>query len=351
MLKHKNKETIVELYYKKEVDNLNLSTCVSEQHTVITSVSDLYNSTKEGNIFKRLISYITLPFKLNKQLNKHQEYFYTYKLNKFKIMNEEQLLVSLDYINDYENKKVSPVLYMDYIQTITGVNVCKSCGATNNRLHNDFQRRVFNTMKNEYSYLAKPIVLISGKYNSAHYITTIPYYTYTHLHNLLIKMNKDLSNYTRRGIKQAVVELTQDVATLEAYIADRKNSSLLDHSEDLTVPVSPSKEVKDTTIEEIKIVPKKAIKESVGGTVEPAEIKLGTPVVSEKGEVVKATKVVTNAPVFILNGKEFKSTDNPTYDKLITMRDEGMHLRKAANQLGIEYKGLTKLLKEYQESK
>ena len=52
---------------------------------------------------------------------------------------------------------------------------------------------------------------------------------------------------------------------------------------------------------------------------------------------------------FLVNGVVVKPTTNHVYDKAIKLRDSGLHLRKVANQLKIEYKGLTAKLKEYEK--
>lgn len=224
MIRNKSRKELIELVYSLEAKNQSISKCTLDQHKMITEISDLYLNSKTNKV----INFFKLPFKLKSILNKNSKYLYTYKLSKLNRMKEEQILEALDYINDFENKKVSPILYMEYIERVTGIKVCKDCGFTNNRLHNDFQRRILNIIKENYPHLKFPIKLTSGKYGSEHYSNTIPYYTYHHLVNLVTKIKSDLKAYSKRGLDIAVDELKVDLKILEDYILNRKKSSLQD---------------------------------------------------------------------------------------------------------------------------
>ncbi len=332
MIKHKTREELIELVYKLESNNQDLKECTKLQHKILTDISEVYHKEHKG-FFNKLIWYIKRPFEIITQINNYKEYFYTHKINKFNIMNQEQLIQALNYINDYENKKASPVLYMQYIENITGVKVCKSCGNANARLHNDFQRRILNIMRNEYPYLAQPIKLISGKYGQSHFMDNIPFYTFNHLEKLVKRMKSDLVLFKKRGLDEAVI-LGNDIDTLENYIKLRKQGTVQKTSkEDDTDAIIDSKE--DTPVVQNK--PSETLK-SVE-SIESMDKSLDT----LKTTIESVEKVVTED-----KESNVELTMDEKLQKGLELKKEGTHLKTISKAIDLPYKGLSAALKEYE---
>ncbi len=315
MIKHKSKQELIELVYNQNVELQDLRECTKIQHEIITDISDTYKEINEGKWFDRLMKMIKLPFALKNKLNNNEVYFYTYKLNKYTTMNESAILTSLDYINRYEDKAVSPIDYVKYIESVTGISTCKSCGQSNDRLHNDFQRRIFNLVKSNFRHLAFEVNFVSGKYKGNHYVDNVPFYTYYNLTKLERQMNKEWKNYIKRGLQDQATELSRDILTLQTMIEKRKKSyikveELKDTADELKEEVE---ELKEDVIE---------IKESVEPQVEPAT-----------KEEVQPTKEGDNK-----------------LSEAAKLYNDGMHPRKVASTLGLEYKGLTGKIKAYNKS-
>lgn len=309
MIKNKSKQELIEMVYEQNVELQHLRQCTSIQHEVITDISDSYKETMEGKWFDRLIKIIKLPFTLKNKMNNNEVYFYTYKLNKFTTMKESEILKSLDYINRYEDKAISPTEYMKHIEHVIGISVCKSCGSSNDRLHNDFQRRIFNLVKTNFRHLAFETQFVSGKYRGKHYTENVPFYTYHNLIKLERQMKKEIKNYKLRGIIDQIDKLNEDLLTLQDLIEKRKKSYIKEVDE-----VTELKE----EIEELK--------EDI------QEIKEEIDIPTEKVEAPEIAKV------------------DEVDDKLVEavkLYNEGVHPKKIASTLELEYKGLTGKIKAY----
>lgn len=314
MIKHKSRDELIEMIYSQNVELQNLRECTKIQHKIITDISDTYKETNEGKWFDRLMKMIKLPFTLKNKLNNNEVYFYTYKLNKYITMKESEILQSLDYINRYEDKAVSPTEYMKHIENIVGISVCKSCGSSNDRLHNDFQRRIFNLVKSNFRHLAFEVNFVSGKYKGNHYIDNVPFYTYHNLIKLERQMKKEIKNYKLRGIIDQIDKLNEDLLTLQTMIEKRRKSYIkVDEVSELKEEIE---ELKEDIVE---------IKESV-------DFKEPEPTVKKE---IEAQPVIDEG-------------DNKL-SEAAKLYSDGIHPRKIASTLGLEYKGLTGKIKAYIE--
>ena len=348
MIRNKSKRELIELVYKNDVINQNLTECLNTQHSMITDISDLYESHLiKTNRIQRFISFILIPFKVFNILNKHNKYFYTYQINKVN-MNEKQVLEALDYINDYENKLSSPINYMNYIERVTGVNICKTCGNTNSRLHNDFQRRILNIIKKDFPYLLMKIELKSGKYGSEHYNSTVPTYTFHYLNNLLSKMAQDIKSFKNRGLHEASKGVEMDYITLAEYIVLRKQSSLMAKAPNTEVKqeveVSTSVAKESPLTEDSKAVAHKEYIKPELIVNEGLNSSINEVIASVDTVIPDITKDSLNANV------EPDTSIDVLLSRGVTMKNEGVHMKTISSTLGLPYKGLSARLKQYESS-
>jgi len=300
MIRNKTKDELIEMVYSLEVDNQNLRECSSIATKTLSELGGLYGRyIPSNNIFKRIIGYVCMPLFFFKQLKKHTSFLTNYKLKSI-TMTQERVLEATEIINGFETKKVSIDDYRSFIESVIGVAVCKTCGHTTTRLHNDFQRRILNVIKKDYPFLAHPIKLTSSKYGSTYYNNTLPFYTFYYLNELLNKMKNDFVSYTKQGLNVAANEVKIDFDTLTAYIEHRSN---YEHIEIHGVVSVEDVEANEVAVESMV---------SVEDTIEETEV-----------------------------------TD---WAYALELKKRGVHLKTIASELDVNYGGLSQILKDYEFS-
>lgn len=348
MIANKSKDELIEIVYALEVENQKIKECFQDRDTIVSKLSTLSaEHTYSKNPFKKLIGFVLLPFALLKELNKHESFLNYYKLKTI-TMTQEQVLTSTDYINGYETKTVAVEDYMNHIERVTGVSLCANCGNTTARVHNDFQRRILNTIKNDYTFLAHPIKLTSSKYGSTYYNDNLPYYTFHYLNEVLKKMKADVVICTKRGLKVALDEIVSDLKTLESYIEKRKGLGGVSEG----VEVEPIVEVSDESQKALL----SAINTAGGGTTAAAlTVEVETIVKTDSVKDILETVDHSNVEV-IENGGSIETPD--TVEEIeatnwaygLELKKRGIHLKTIASELNVPYGGLSKILKDYEAS-
>lgn len=303
MLKNLTKDELIELVYSKEVEINELNNTSKDHETlfkIIASISTFRD--KSISWHKRLYNLIIVPFLFFKQLKQYENIFFNYKLNHLE-MTQDQILQALEQVKLYEAKQIAKDDYLSYIETVIGVKTCRTCGSNTKRLHNDFHRRLLSIIKSKYSYLAEPIKLVGSKYGSDFFNTSIPYYTFYYLDDLVLKMKRDISTFTKRGFTAAAKEVEADLKTLSEYVTLRK---------------------------------------AVG-----ADGNVETPVVKTP---VDETPVDDEADKDAPSALFVEGDESIDWAKGIAMRDEGTHLKTISVDLGVPYRGLSQALKDYEST-
>src|SRR5574343_21220 len=138
-----------------------------------TNQQNLMSNLKEEKY--NLIILLRLMFRTKIEQYK---YLKSIQINKLSMkLSKEQLIQAYNEIIKFENKQLSSVNYQRYFQSVTGVKLCKSCGVTDAKIHDDFQRSILGRMKS-LDMLSYDFNFKSGKYSGELYKTDLPYYTF-----------------------------------------------------------------------------------------------------------------------------------------------------------------------------
>ena len=316
---------LLELYYKQVATNERMNQCILIQRNILDQFKPLTEPSKYGAMISKILNSI----KLNKILQDKevQSHFHT---NRIEMENKTELEVieALKYINDYENNQVGPTTYLAYVARFTGIKTCTTCGITGKRIHNDFQRGVFALVKSKFSYLSRPIKLVSSKYSSSYYLANIPYYSYLSMVNLIRNIEAELRNFRRRGIQQAVDELELDLKTLNAYVTNRKSSTLIN----VFKGVSKSVETLPST--------------DTSQTPDIAAMEVESNIIEASGKIIKEIK---ESELTIKEELYFNDTLtlSELYKLLSSETLAHAHPKSLSFKYGLKYKGMAKNIRVY----
>lgn len=216
MLKNKSKDIILEEAYRLNAENQHLLDCLKSKDIQLKSYEDGVEYLMESFIYKYVLRFI--PY------IKH--FVDTYKkntniLNQIK-MTQFEILESLEVINKFEKKQIPFHQYKKYIEShIKTLKSCTTCGSTNNKFHQDFQKKVFSELKNTYPDLLPKITFKSHKYASSSLVPQLPYYTYENLQMFLRQMIKHLNQMKSKGYNSQIEFLNEDIQMLKAFVEQR----------------------------------------------------------------------------------------------------------------------------------
>ena len=285
-------------------------------------------------------------------------------------LDEQQAIEALEHINKYEAKTLHPELYKDYIQSVTKVKLCNTCGSSLLRAHNDFQRFIFTKIKENYDYLLPKLTLTSGKYASEYNSNTIPFYTYHNLHLLISQMKKEVNNFAKRGYNdQANLVLTDHAAISDyikvrmSYISEEPKSIEMESIVKVIKDIKVIEDNKPVVLQQAvlqEVVLQEAVEEITVDSVSKAEGKSNTNKVPDNTDKVlveqevEPIESIEEQPIEEQPSLAIKSKFILTPQRLqiaSEMKADSIHLNAIAKQLNVEYKGLSAAIKEYEASK
>lgn len=121
-------------------------------------------------------------------------------------------------IVSFEDNKISATKYFEQVTNISGMklNGCNTCGAYNNKLHNDIQIMFWNKVSEiAPDYLPKTTMFKLAKFNSPYYQEQIPTWSFKLIKNNIeaLKTERDRSQIVKRD--QSLYDAYQsDIETL-----------------------------------------------------------------------------------------------------------------------------------------
>lgn len=216
MIKTKNKEQLLDLYYKGEVENQELKIQLAEYQSLME-----YIEPKETTNF---FSYLKTLWDTLVKIN----HIYQIKYN-MKELTQKEWLTAFDKINMFERREMSFVQYRHFVtKYIKSNNICNSCQNRDSAIHKSFQQFILNRSMPFWHIDPLPIMeFTSEKYNNCYFLNKFKRYTYEDLDAFILRIQKDIIYLQKHNYPHLVLELKEDVLKLKQYIIQKKQFSLL----------------------------------------------------------------------------------------------------------------------------